>query len=293
MTITLNSNLLTAQIETKGAELVSLKNNEGTEYMWQKDAKYWNRCSPILFPIVGNLRDNKTIIEGKEYTIPKHGFCRDADFKIVSQTQTTVTLNYIFNEETLAVYPYKFSLSLSYTLTDNNIEISYKVENIDDKPIDYCLGAHPAFNVPINCEGTFEDYCLEFNKKETYGCPIYDLNNLQVNIDNRINFVDENNRIMLKNSLFDEDAIMFDKINSDSVKLINTNSKHGVQVDYKGFDFIAFWTPTKMNAPFLCIEPWNGIAVCSDEDNQFINKRGVKHLNIGENHSYSLLISLI
>lgn len=290
MNIELKSNSMVATIETKGAELISLKNSLGFEYMWQKDAKYWNRCSPVLFPIVGNLRNNKTIIDGNEFTLAKHGFCRDAEFIVEFQSENKVVLTYTYNEETLAQYPYKFSLSLSYTLQDNNLNIEYIVKNLDDKAIDYCLGAHPAFNIPIEGNDIFEDYCLEFNKSEPVGCPVYDLEKLQIDVNNRVKFVDENNRIMLKYHLFDQDAIMFDQINSDSVKLYSTKTGKGVQVDYQGFDAIAFWTPTKMDAPFLCIEPWNGMAICSDEDDNFTSKRGVKHLELNQQHSYQLTI---
>lgn len=290
MVIELQSNSAIAKIDTKGAELVSLQDVFGVEYMWQKDAKYWNRCSPVLFPVVGNLRNNKTIIEGKEYEIPKHGFCRDAEFKVVFQSETKLILNYAYNDETLAVYPYKFSLTLTYTLDGGQLEIGYTVMNMGNTEMDYCLGAHPAFNVPVTENETFEDYCLEFKNQEPVGCPVYDFDKLEVNVDNRVDFLKGDKKFMLKNCYFDNDAIIFDEVQSDSVKLYSIKSGRGVQVDYKGFDAIAFWTPTKMDAPFLCIEPWNGMAVRSDEDNQFTSKKGVKHLNVDEQHNYKLTI---
>lgn len=293
MIIELKASSAAAKIDTKGAELISLLDVFGVEYMWQKDAKYWNRCSPVLFPIVGNLRDDKTIIEGREYTIPKHGFCRDAEFKVVFQSESKVILNYTYNEETLSVYPYKFSLTLTYTLENNAVEIGYTVLNLDSKPIDYCLGAHPAFNIPVNGEGKFEDYCLEFNKSEGDGSAVYDVPNLQIDVNNRLHLMDENNRIQLKYSHFDNDAMIFDRINSDSVKLFSIKSGRGVQVDFKGFDAVAFWTPTKLDAPFLCIEPWNGMAARSDEDNQYTSKLGVKHLELDQQHSFKLTITPI
>ncbi len=290
MIIELKSRSAIAKIETKGAELISLQDVFGVEYMWQKDAKYWNRSSPILFPIVGNLRNNKTIIDGKEYSIPKHGFCRDAEFKVMYQSDTKVILNYCYNEGTLEVYPYKFNLTLTYSLIDGQIEIRYTVLNLDNKAIDYCLGAHPAFNAPLQGDSGFEDYILELNKNESGGCPVYDCDKLEFNINNRVDYLDNSNKLMLKYSYFDNDAILFDKIVSSNVKLQNIKSGRGVEVKFDGFDYIAFWTPTKMDAPFLCIEPWIGMAVCNDEDDNFISKRGVKHLEIDEQHSYKLTI---
>lgn len=293
MIVTLKSNSATVKIDSKGAELISFQNSEGIEYMWQKDPKYWNRCSPVLFPIVGNLRDNKTIINKKEYSIAKHGFCRDADFTISNQTETTVSFTYTYNEETLAVYPYQFSLTLNYKLIEAKLEILYTVENMDKQPIDFCLGAHPAFNVPLNSNETFEDYCLAFNKAEPQGSAVYDLEKLEINVDNRVHLLNEENKIMLKYHYFDEDAVIFDTIHSDSVKLYSTKSGHGVQVDFNEFDAIAFWTPTKMDAPFLCIEPWNGMSVCSDEDNHYTSKRGIKHLEVAEKKDFKLIITTI
>lgn len=291
MVYELKSNSAIAKIDTIGAELISFQDVFGVQYMWQKDEKYWNKCSPVLFPIVGGLRNDKTIIEGKEYKIPKHGFCRTADFKVMFKGEDKLILNYCFNEETLAVYPYKFSLTLTYSLIDGNLEILYTVLNLDDKPMDYCLGAHPGFNVPIGEEGNFEDYCIEFNKKETVLSPVFDVQNLEVNVNNRIDLFGDDNKIMLKHSLFDNDAIIFDELNSDSIKLYSIKTGRGVQVDFTGFDSIAFWTPTGMSAPFLCVEPWNGMAVRSDEDDQFANKLGVQHLEINQQKKHTLLIT--
>lgn len=290
MVIELQSASSVAKIETIGAELISFQDGFGMEYMWQRDPKFWGKCSPVLFPIVGNLREDKTIIEGKEYTMAKHGFCRSAEFKVMYKSETKLILSYSYNEETLKMYPYKFTLSLAYTLNDNKLEIDYTVLNLDDKPIDFCLGAHPGFNVPLEKGGSFEEYCIEFNKNESGGCPVFDFEKNQIDVDNRVNYLDNEKKLMLKYSYFDHDAMMFDKPVSDTVKLYNIKSGRGVEVKYDGFDFIAFWTPIKMEAPFLCIEPWCGIAACSDEDNEFKNKRGVKHLDIDQQYNCKLTI---
>lgn len=282
MIIELKSKSSIAKIDTKGAELISLQDGFGVEFIWQKDPKFWNRSSPVLFPIVGNLRDDKVTIEGKIYTIPKHGFMRDQPFKIVYQSDTKAILNYSFTEETLAVYPYKFNLSMTYELNDVELLLTYTVMNLNNKPIDFCLGAHPAFNIPVNGSGEFEDYCLEFNKPEPAGCATFDFAKMEINVDDRKNYVTNSNKIMLKYEYFNNDALIFDKLNSDIVKLYSVKSGRGVEVKYFGFDFVAFWTPIKMNAPFLCIEPWCGMAVCSDEDNELTSKRGVKHLEVDE-----------
>lgn len=291
MIVELKSKSGLVKIDSKGAELISFQDVFGVEYIWQKDAKYWGRSSPILFPIVGNLRDDKVIIEGKEYKIPKHGFCRDAEFKVLFQSETKAIFSYCDTEETREVYPYKFNLTLTYSFEDGKLEIGYCVLNQDEKPMDFCIGAHPAFNIPIKNEGDFADYVVGFNKKESDGCPIYDVEKLQVNISNRINLLDEKNQFNLSYDKFDEDAIIFDKLKSDSVSVFSKKTGRGVQLDFDAFDFLAFWTPTKQDAKFLCIEPWCGMAVCSDEDNEFTSKRGVKHLDIGKQFKCKIKIS--
>lgn len=282
MIIELKSKSSIAKIDTKGAELISLQDVFGIEFIWQKDPKFWSKCSPVLFPVIGNLRNDKVIIEGETYTIPKHGFVWDKPFKVVYQSDTKAILNYSFTEETLVIYPYKFNLSMTYELNDIELLLTYTVMNLDNKPINFCLGAHPAFNIPVNGKGEFEDYCLEFNKPEPAGCATYDFDKMEINVNNRKNYVVDSNKIMLKYSYFDNDALMFDKLNSDAVKLYSMKSGRGVEVKYSGFDFIAFWTPIKMEAPFLCIEPWCGMAACNDESNELTAKRGVKHLEVDE-----------
>ncbi len=289
MIIELQSDSSTAKIETFGAELISLKDTLGEEYMWQKDAKYWLKCSPVLFPTIGNLRNGVVKIKGENYAIPKHGFCKDKEFKVMHQSKEKVILNCSYDEDTLKLYPYKFSLTMAYTLIGSEIEIGYTVLNLDEQPIDYCIGAHPAFNVPIG-EGCFEDFCLEFNKNEDSTCPVYDGENLQIDVNNRVDYTKGGNTIQLKYSNFDSDAIIFDTINSDSVKLKSIKTGRGVQFDFVGFNSIAFWTPTKSSAPFICLEPWNGMAVRSDEGDDFERKYGVKHLDINEQHEYKIKI---
>lgn len=291
MVITLQTSAATAKIDTHGAELISFQDASGTEYIWQKDKRYWGKSSPLLFPIVGGLRNNKTTIEGQEYTISKHGFARDTEFTVVQQSGDTATFAMTHSDATLQLYPYRFRLSLTYTLTGDTLSLRYAVANPDDKPIDFFLGAHPAFNVPIDGEGSFEDYCLEFEKPETAGCPKYSLEHLHFDVANRIDWTQGTNRMMLQYSQFDNDAILFDQPASRKVKLYSVKTGRGVRVDFADFSSIAFWTPIGLQAPFLCIEPWNGMGFCSDEDDEFAHKRGIQHLNPGEQKEFELTIA--
>lgn len=291
MIIELISSSGVAKIDTTGAELISFMDVFGTEYIWQQDPEFWASSSPLLFPIVGNLRDGKVMIEGKEYAMTKHGFCRGAEFKVVYSSKEKAIFNYTFNEETLAMYPYKFSLSVTYSLINASLSIKYDVINLDDKKIYYCLGAHPAFNIPLQNCGEFEEYCLEFNKEEDLNSMVYDLENLEFNPNNRNLVSDDNKKIDLRYNQFDQDAVYFDTMNSNVIELKHKLYGRGISMECDGFTSIAFWTPIKKNAPFLCIEPWNGCAVCSDEDNEFSHKRGVIDLEVNQQKSHQLIIT--
>lgn len=295
MVIELKTSSTTAKIDTLGAELISLQDASGREYVWQKDKRFWGRSSPVLFPIVGGLRNNKTMIDGQEYTMAKHGFARDTEFHVTRQTENSVVMTMTHSEETLRIYPYRFSLSIAYTLDEEKISFRYTVENPDQKPMEYFLGAHPAFQLPVGelGEESFQDYCLEFEHPETAGCPKYDLKLLHFDVNNRIDWTNGTNRIMLDYSQFDNDAILFDRPASRKVKLYNTKTGHGIEVRYPDFESIAFWTPIGLQAPFLCIEPWNGMGACSDEGNTFSEKRGVQRLNPGEQKSYQMDVVML
>ena len=289
MVIELKNASSTAKIETLGAELISYINN-GQEYMWQKDAAYWGKCSPVLFPVIGNLRNGKITIEGNEYAIPKHGFCKDRDFEIVKRTENSVVLKTGFDNDTLKMYPYKFEFTMAYTLDSDKISIEYTVLNEDNKDMYYCIGSHPAINVPLG-DGEFTDYVLQFDKTEDCLSPVYDLENLEISTTNRVNFLDDDGKtINLKYSLFDNDAIIMDHVNSDKVTLKNEKTNHGVVFTFKGYSSIAFWTPTKKDAPFLCLEPWNGMAVRSGESDDIKDKFGIQSLKAKESKKYSISI---
>lgn len=289
MIIELKNGALTARLTSKGAELLSLTKN-GVEYMWQKDPKYWAKTSPVLFPIVGNLRNDEVTFHGETYSMAKHGLCRTVEFDVVSQSETDAAFAFSYNEETLAHYPYRFKLILSYHLNEEALSVTYTVENLDNKAIDYCFGAHPGFNVPLSADGTFEDYSLTFSEYEPDGCPVFDFDNNQINMENRTDFMNGSKTLDLHYDYFDNDAIVFDKVHSDRVTLASRKTGEGVEVSFGDFDFVAFWTPIKMNAPFLCIEPWCGMAVCSDEGGTFEEKRGAKHLEEGGSQSFVMTI---
>lgn len=293
MTITLENKTMSASIHSMGAQLLSLKDKHKKEYMWQRDADIWPRCSPLLFPAIGNSRNGKTLIEDTWYDLPKHGFCKCTDFLLERQTETSVTFSITDTEQTKTMYPYNFKLSLTYTLTEDGISMDYLVVNQDTRPIFYSIGAHPGFQCPLEDGEQFEDYQLEFEQEETISSMTYDLKHMQFDRQNRISRLDKSSCLPLDYSMFDQDAVYFDELKSRKVSIVHRITKKGVEVSYPDFSSVAFWTPAGVNAPFLCVEPWNGSAICSDEDDQFIHKHDIQKLAPGVQMDYHLGIRIL
>lgn len=293
MLITLKDAKTTAVIDSVGAQLISLKSSENTEYIWQRDPEFWDKCSPLLFPIVGNCRNNRVILEGEVWEIPKHGFCRNVDFTVTSQTEAGASFEIRDTKETKKLYPYSFCLSLTYKLQDGVLFMDYKVLNTDSRTMHYCLGAHPGFNCPLKEEEAFEDYELVFEKEETISSMKYDIKELAFNPEDRTVRLDKSRILPLTRDLFKDDAFYFDSLESRKVSIVNRNTGKGVEVAFPGFETVAFWTPYPAKAPFVCVEPWNGSAVYTTENDEFIHKNHVQTLSPGDHKSYGLSIRIL
>ena len=293
MLITLKSQPMSSVIDTLGAQLISLKNESGKEFIWQRDPDIWKFCSPLLFPAIGSCRNSPTIMEGKAYTMPKHGICRDREFEVNQKNDSCATFSLSSSEATKTFYPYDFLLSLTYTLTENGIFMDYQVKNTDSRTICYSIGAHPGFNIPLEEGESFEDYQLEFEQTENTSSLVYDLEANQFDRSKRLPLLSDTRILPLKYSMFKQDAVYFDQIKSRKVSVIHPITRKGIEVDYPGFSSVAFWTPMNVQAPLLCVEPWNGSDACSDEDEHFEHKHDIEFLPVGEEKQYHLGIRIL
>ncbi len=295
MTVTLidQATLTMAAIDPVGAQLISLKDPSGKEYIWQRDPAFWSDCSPLLFPSVGNCRDGRTLFEGVWYDMKKHGFCREAEFEVAQRTDSSAVFRLTSNNDTRRSYPYDFSLSLAYRLTGGILSMDYIVENRGSSAMHYCLGSHPGFNCPLEDGESFNDYMLEFEKEEHTRSVVYDLENLEFDPKRQGLLLDHARTLPLSYDLFLQDAVFFEQIASRKVSLIHQRTRKGVEVSYPGFETVAFWTPLGKNAPFLCIEPWNGSAVWADEDDDFTHRRHVQVLEPGSVRCHHLEIRIL
>lgn len=277
MTVQLENEFLIATIAEAGAELVSLRSKSmNIEYIWQGNPAFWNRHSPILFPIVGRLKNDQYIYEGKTYHLPQHGFARDQLFQVIEQSDQSATFSLKSTKETYQYYPFDFELVLTYELEEQNLIVRYQVENLGIQTMYFSIGGHPAFNVPLEETLTFEDYFLNFfPKKSRTQIP---LSGSALNIKNKT-LAQTNTSIDLIHELFKNDALIFETKGNNAFSIETDKSQHGITLSYTDAPYVGIWSPYPKKAPFVCIEPWWGIADTIDTDGQLTNKLGIQLLS--------------
>lgn len=289
MNYEIDNEFLEIKADSYGAELHSIKTkNNPTEFLWNGNEEYWKYHAPILFPIVGKVNDNKYHIDGNTFELPQHGFGRVSDFKLIDKTTDSLTFELRFNEKSLKVYPYKFSLKVSYTLIENKLKISYVVDNLDNKTIYFSIGAHPAFLCTLAEGETINDYYFEFDQNESTS--IMELSTTTGLYTNKnIPFLNNENIIPLSKELFKNDALVFRNLKSNKIFLKSKNHSKYMSMDFTGFPYLGLWSkPT--GAPFVCIEPWYGHADYEGFTGDFSDKEGVESLQIGESFSCSYIL---
>lgn len=282
-----NKNLIISS-KREGAELTRIYSKKyKKEILWSGDAKYWGRQSPVLFPIVGRLKENKTLIEDKIYSMNQHGFARDRDFELIDNGQDYVTYKLSSDEKSRELYPYEFNLFITYTIINEKIKISWKVENIDSKEIYFSIGAHPAFN--ISSSKNLTDYYLEFNCRE---------NVKKINLEgpyySEIKDIKTLSDLELNAKVFKDDALIYTNI--DEISLKSKKEECQIKVNLKDFPLVGIWTPyyesTNSTAPFICIEPWYGLSDGGNSNKIYKDKKYINKLNISEVFEVSYYIEI-
>lgn len=277
MIYNLSNDYLKLSVKEEGAEICSLKSAKNNiEYIWQADSKVWGHHSPILFPIVGALKDGKYNFADKEYHLPQHGFVRqNKEIKLFNSSGKSLCFLLKHNEETLKSYPFEFELYITYTLNGNKLEIEFKVINPTKDLLYFSVGAHPAFRCPLNGTEKYSDYYLEFQNKEEAKSFLIASGGL---ISNDVKDIfNDTNIIELNEDIFNEGALVFKHLKSKRIHLRSKKSKQKITVSFDGFPFMGIWAKPK--AEFVCIEPWMGIADSVDSNQNFIDKEGIIKLN--------------
>ena len=268
MTTIIKNSILTAEIKHFGAELISLKTNLNKEYIWEGNPEFWGKHSPVLFPIVGTLKNNSFHHNEIEYHLSRHGFARDMEFELIDATENSATFSLQSSAETVKVYPFEFELQIIYTLRENNLSIIYKVINKGKIAMPFSIGAHPAFALP----NQFENYGIAFEKDESFKYYLLQ-NDLISNKTKKLEVHDK--KIPLNYELFEDDALIFKTIKSKSLTILE-NENPILRVHFEDFPSLGIWT--KKNAPFICFEPWFGYSDTTENSGNLFEKEGIQIL---------------
>lgn len=262
MQVTISSEKTTAVIDSFGAELHSLKDASGTEYLWQADPAVWKRHAPVLFPFICNTDSKKYTYEGQEYRLANHGFARDSEFELVSSDSGSAEFLLKSNAETLKLYPFDFELRIRYAVAENKLNVSYNVKNTDKKDMYFFIGGHPAFNVPMGDE-TFDGYYVEYEQPETV---------IQEFKGKTTVIADNTAKVPLSHELFANDVFMKDAPNSSWIALVSEKSGRKIKLNYDPKGCIAVWSSyfedkaLTEQAKFVCLEPWSSVPVYCDKE---------------------------
>lgn len=256
MKVFLENEQLKVTINSLGGELSSIvKKQTGTEYMWNADEKYWRRTSPVLFPIVGSLKNKEFVYEGKSYPMGQHGFARDMEFILKSRTDDELWFSLRADDETMKKYPFAFCLELGYRLKENKLTVLWRVINEDTKDMYFSIGGHPAFMCPLDEKGEQTDYYIAFDTENNLEYSVLNENGL-VAIEGEVLFTN-GGMMPIAAGLFDRDALIIEGKQAKKVSLCDSSKKPYLSVSFDS-PLFGLWSPAGKHAPFICIEPWYG-----------------------------------
>ncbi|SMO48544.1 aldose 1-epimerase family protein [Solitalea koreensis] len=279
---------LTIKVKTRGAELCSIIDNKtGLEYIWEGDPAFWGKHAPILFPIVGKLKNDTYFFNGNEYKMTQHGLARDLDFELSVSTSSSLQFTLKSSAETKKIYPFDFKLDVVFTLNQYILSVTSCVTNTGADEMYFSIGYHPAFKIPLSEQESYDDYSLEFNEVE---------NLKRWNVEGGLignegsQILNQEQKIPLTRKLFEQDAIVLKRLASDEINIKSSIGNHGVTFRFKDFPYFGIWSKT--GADFVCLEPWQGIADKVDTNQNLTEKEGIIKLFANEQFQcgYSVLV---
>lgn len=271
----------TLAVKEMGAELNSLKSKKtDIEYIWYGDESIWYGQSPILFPIIGRLLDDKYTLNGKEYSMEKHGIVRKKPFVLSGRTEDSLTFIKAQNEDTLKDYPYNFELKVVFQLTDSGLRVTHRITNTDEKEMFYSFGAHPGFNCEIGDYLEFSDDTKLFTER---------IDHESILIEETFPVEMDGNKVVLTPEIFNDDALILSDFKSHNIKIKSKNHNRVISFDFDS-PFLGIWA--KPNAPYVCLEPWWGVNDNYDKKADFSQKRGIMSLLPGESKEFIWEVSI-
>lgn len=288
----LKNKWLTVQVSEQGAEIVSIRNTEGQEYIWQADPQYWKRHAPVLFPIVGSLWNGQYVHQGQTYKMSQHGFARDMKFRLIQHTCDSITLRLNANEETKKNYPFDFQLDITYRLTTNRVTTTWEVTNLGDENMPFQIGGHPAFYIPATKETTWGYFQLtkkEHALHEMLCTPLAEKGCADILQRNTIALTD--GLLPLTYKLFEKDALVVENKQIDQVTFLTADHQPYLIVRFDA-PLVGFWTPAGKQAPFVCIEPWYGRCDRAEYEGEFSHRDWMNQLLPGATQHMTFSIEI-
>lgn len=270
---------VTAAVDSAGAQLMSLT-FDGGEYLWQRDERFWPRCAPVLFPIVGSIRNDRASSKEGEVALARHGLARGLEHTVVERGDDFLTYELASSDETRSAFPFDFRLNMTYRIVGDALEQEFLVTNTGQVTLPFVVGGHPAFNVPVPADDAgFDAYRLQFAQSWTYASPTINTESGLIDWQRRFALLEDSDTLPLTHELFDVDTLIFEDVPDRTVSLVGP-AGHGMRVDFDGFDYLGVWSAP--GAPFVALEPWCGTATRTDEDDVFEHKQGMIFLEPGE-----------
>lgn len=276
-------------VDSLGSELTSIQTLDGFEYLWPGSAESWMGRSPLLFPVIGGLPDDKLILDGNEYAMQSHGFARKMDWKLLEGGSDFLTFVLESGKETRRQYPFEFRFILRYRLKGFSLEVNYHIENLDENEMLFSVGGHPGFRCPLEEGLSFDDYHLRFDKPESTVRHMKE-GNLLNGITEPFNLPDA--KLALNHDLFKRGAIILRQFKSECLILESEKGSRSLRVDFSGFPDLGIWSFPAKPAPFICIEPWFGVDSTVGDDGDFRKKSGIVSLEPGGNFESLFVITV-
>lgn len=283
-THSITSGRISATVSANGAELVSLRDAAGAELLWRAGPE-WPRHAPVLFPIVGRLAGDTLRHAGRSYRLTQHGFARDSLFDWVERSETRAVLALADSDATRAVYPFAFRLELDYAAESDALSVTARVANTGDAPLPFCIGAHPGFRWPLADGVAKENHAVTFETRETGSVRPIDGGLLGP----AAPLPFDGKTLALSEKLFASDALVTPAVASRSVRYAALGpggaERRALTISWRGYEDLGIWSKPG-GAPFLCIEPWRGMASAVGWDGEFADKPGVVTLQPGATDAF-------
>lgn len=291
MNLTLKNDKLTVVISTLGAEVQTMTTAEGVQLMWTADKAVWGRHAPLLFPIIGRLKNQQYTLDGKVIQIAQHGFARDTEFTVEALDETSVTLSMTDSEKTHAVYPFSFKLAITYTLDGASLKKTHTVTNCSDTVLPYEIGGHDGYLTTLFAGEKMADYSIEFPGQDVIYPFVMDENCFLT--PDKLTYPLTDGNLPLPPKVFGLDTVVLEKLPVNRVTLCNSKNDIRLTVDFPDFDYLGIWTkPVDFDTNYICIEPWTTLPECTFVGSDLKDKQGIRLLNPGETENLSYTVTV-